>query len=597
MAAIHALPIEILTRIFLLGLPEGEYPDFPLIGVPGFELQVSHVCQHWRQIALRTPHLWSTIHLRTIPHMERAKQYLRRSTRALLNIMVDTCDAEEHIPGFLLFREEFMPVFAILIPYISRWRSLQIKVRDRQCKLGARQVLSTCGEAPRLEYLQLWHVETWETTERLFTQIGPPPVVIFDKSLPSLRHISLIGVNVPWVHSPFLEDLTSIEFGLHANDVRIPYNLWERMLVTSPHLEKLSLHYSGPKGSPETWSNGAAKLSYLHELVLEEMVPSTLVQILRRICIPHLAILRLNLPSLDDGEDCTCFLEYLVSPPPPLPVIRDDVDDRRDRILANTNKEKGKARVHKHAPRPIFRELETLVLIGLECTAESFGQFLRVSQTVKHLEFDGAKLSDGLFEEFMRVHSVEEDDEPVRREGSEETGSSSSGDEGSRESSVSSDSGSSTTTESASTTPASPGPEFVSSEIVLPELITVRVSGLSSEQLRAFIEFRRAHGCPVRRWRVSELMRDEVLERVAEEMEKAGDDERIVWEEDEGEEEEDDYVYEDEDDGVEEKQEDDVQDVGVTAAVPGVSSNEEVGGEDEPEEYSEDEDDEDDEEE
>ncbi|KAF7795352.1 hypothetical protein EIP86_006509 [Pleurotus ostreatoroseus] len=608
MAAIHTLPIEILSRIFLLGLPDGEYPEFPPSAAPPFEVLVSHVCQHWRAVALRIPHLWAIVHLRTVPHIDRARQYLVRSGRVPLHILVDTCDMDEHVPGFLLFRDEFLPVFALLTPHIDRWRSMQCKVRDRQCKLGARQVLSTCGPAVNLEFLQLWHVETWETSERLFTQIGPPPVVVFNKSLPSLRHISLIGVNLPWTHAPFLEDLISIDFGLHAHDVRMPYHLWERMLATSPNLDKLALHYSGPKGTAADWPNTAVRLPSMRELVLEEMVPATLLQLMPRLCMPHLKVLRLNLPSLEDGEDCTAFLEYLVDPPPPLPLVG-----------AEDTKGKGKARADaKDARGPVFRELDTLALDALECSAESFARFLVASPTIRHLSIDGRKLGKGLFEELMRVYdasgpgpvavpvpdkradagssasvsmstgsstpddresSADEDVLEDRRLASvRESGSSkastSSGREGSSDSSDSTSGSASLSASTALTTPSlhssesrSPMPPSASlAEIVLPQLQTVRVSGVDPAALVAYVRFRRAHGRPVRRWRVGVLMRCPELEELAaeidEERRRTGledwdeEGERLIWEDEEEEEEEEEsgseeYDGEDGDEGEE----------------------------------------------
>ena len=573
MAAIHALPIEILSRIFILGQPEGEYPEFPPIGPPPFEILVSHVCQHWRQVALRTPHLWSTVHMRTVPHVERAKQYLRRSGLLPLDIMVDTCDQEEHIKDFLLFRDEFMPVFSILTPYIDRWRSIQIKVRDRQCKLGARQVLSTCGPARNLEFLQLWHVETWETVDRLFTQIGPPPVVVFDKSLPALKHIKLIGVNLPWVHSPFLEDLTSVDFGLHADDVRIPYNLWERMMATSPHLERLSLHYSGPRWGDGHWPNTCIKLLELQELNLEEMPTAITLALFARLHTPNISTLRLTLPSLDDGEDSSALLDFCTNPPPLLPLIPEDEEEVK-------GKGKGKAK-EKESKRegPIFRTLDTLHIGALECSAQSFGAFLAKHSTVRHLTLECGRMSSDLFDELMALHSTSSKPAPASgsssssaRQSAEpehpaahspeserrgERGSAHGSREGSAESS---DAGSSV--RSASTALTTPNVEYaqlpsttasssaVPQQVVLPLLESLKISGIPSETLCAFIRFRREHGCPVQRWRVSESMKSAELEELV----KMGDMEKLTWEEDEEEEEDEsvagadeEYAYEDDD--------------------------------------------------
>ena len=248
MAPIHALPVELLTRIFQIGVDSEPIPDDRDHSALSFEVSISHVCRHWRQVSLHTPLLWTTVHFRTKAHMLRGNVYLARNARLPIDIYVDTCseDANTHRKD-LLFREEFIPVFNIVLPHIDRWRELHLKVADLDCKLSARRVLSTCGSAPALRTLQLWHVQNWQTPERLFTAIGPPPVVVFAGELPSLQHIVLQGVNLPWMSSPFLRNLTSIEYALHSDDVRMPFHLRRKMLASSPNLERLSLHYSGPR--------------------------------------------------------------------------------------------------------------------------------------------------------------------------------------------------------------------------------------------------------------------------------------------------------------------------------------------------------------
>ncbi|KAI0087063.1 hypothetical protein BDY19DRAFT_894061, partial [Irpex rosettiformis] len=381
MSPIFTLPVELLSRVFALGMPEGEYPDFPPSDEVPFELLVSHTCRHWRNVALRTHQLWTIIHFRLVSHIERASIYLTRSHNHLVDILVDTCAAEEHVPGVTLFRQEFLPIFNTVTPYIHRWRSLTLKVRDRECKIGARSVLSTCGGAPYLEYLQLWHIENWDSAERLFTQIGPPPVVVFNKSLPRLKHIVLIGVNVPWNQSPFLEDLSTVEFALHSEDVRIPYDIWANMLATSPNLYKLSLHYSGPRSATDGWPTDVVKLPGLRELVLTDLDCSYILQLMERITMPGVTKLRLELHDRD--QDFSQLLEYFAAPPVP--------------AAADTT-ESGEPE-QPEVRGPAFPVLETLVVAALDCSKENFAAFLKATPSIRHLELSGGKMSDGLFQQ------------------------------------------------------------------------------------------------------------------------------------------------------------------------------------------------------
>ena len=61
----NLLPNEVLGRIFiLLALDYGpvKFPMKTNSDIPP-QLVVSHVCSHWRRVALRTPELWSNTHL------------------------------------------------------------------------------------------------------------------------------------------------------------------------------------------------------------------------------------------------------------------------------------------------------------------------------------------------------------------------------------------------------------------------------------------------------------------------------------------------------------------------------------------------------
>ena len=59
MSPIHNLPVELLSRVFMLGMPGGVYPEFPPNDQVPFEILVSHVCRHWRSVLLYTSGFWS----------------------------------------------------------------------------------------------------------------------------------------------------------------------------------------------------------------------------------------------------------------------------------------------------------------------------------------------------------------------------------------------------------------------------------------------------------------------------------------------------------------------------------------------------------
>ncbi|KAH9920448.1 uncharacterized protein B0H18DRAFT_881075, partial [Fomitopsis serialis] len=319
MASIYSLPVELLARIFVLGaadpIQDVASPAAPIPRDPPFEVLASHVCAHWRDVALRTPHLWTSIALTQVSHVPRARAYVARSARLPFHILFDTSAEADYVPSHSIFRDEFLPAFEPLKPHIARWASLILRVRDIHCKRHARTVLSTVGPAPQLRALELWHIEDWGNVERLWGHVGPPPVVVFNGALPALTRLSLIGVNIQWSEaaSPFLRALTELELGVHSDDVRIPFDRWLDVLARSPALERLSLHYSGPRLAAAPWRlpDGPVHLPRLRDLKLADLDVSYACALLRTFVAPAVRRLHLELGFMDSPQDYTPLVDML----------------------------------------------------------------------------------------------------------------------------------------------------------------------------------------------------------------------------------------------------------------------------------------------
>ncbi|KAF6757597.1 hypothetical protein DFP72DRAFT_239888 [Ephemerocybe angulata] len=426
---IHSLPVELLTRIFALGAgfdylyeespfllkPNQDYYSPP----PSFQLLVSHVCHRWRQVALRTPSLWTTVHLREPVHLARARAYLDRcSTSAayLLDILVDTVAPEEHIPGVTLCLEEIVEVFDLIIPHVQHWRSFHLKVRSNECKLQARRYLSTCGPAPSLETLQLYHFEDYSTSQDLWIATYRPPVVVFNNSVPKLRNVSLIGVNLPWLKSPYLMNLQKLELALHPDNIRPPYDSWDRMLRLSPQLQSLYLHYSGPRlesGEPSSaWTPTKEKiaLDMLSDLRFTDLDPDYLCGVVERLYLPSARKMSWDLPE----QDFTPFIELLsrkterhpseasgssgevsstagptkrrskIAISSLLSGSDPEVLDESDGVLVRLPRPD----VLFEGPLPHLGRLETLAIAALECSLLSWQTLLQSMDGLKRLEVD-----------------------------------------------------------------------------------------------------------------------------------------------------------------------------------------------------------------
>lgn len=443
---IHSLPVELLSRIFSLGAGfEYPYEDSPFLLKPNqdtypppplFQLLVSHVCQQWRYIVLRTPALWATLHLREPVHVLRARAYLERCSRSstyLLDILVDTVASEDHIPGVTLCRKEIEEVFKLIIPHVRHWRSFHLKIRDNECKLQARHYLSTCGPAPCLETLQLYHFEDYGTSQNLYLATYRPPVVVFDNNLPKLRNVSLIGVNLPWQKSPYLANLHQLELALHPDSIRPPYNCWERMLRLSPELKSLYLHYSGPRlGSGESKSDWPVikekiALDMLSELKLTDLDPDYLCEMAGQLYLPNAQKMSWDLPEQDFSSfielltqraDSITIAEYTVPPRRPSKIaISSLVLDSEAELTDGVVGKKSQADAIFAGPLPYLSRLTTLVITALECSLSSWQSLLLSLDGLKHLEVDFRRVGHMFWKVF--AGTVEVDESGVVRQGSE----------------------------------------------------------------------------------------------------------------------------------------------------------------------------------
>ncbi|KDQ25914.1 hypothetical protein PLEOSDRAFT_1094155 [Pleurotus ostreatus PC15] len=461
LSPIHRLPVELISRIFVEGVrldyPYAQSPflfkpnqpmyreDDPSIRSPDFQLLVSHICRHWRGIALNTACLWTTIHFSSPKHLSRAREYIRRclpptdakdrhkrSPIQLLDVMVDTVSPGECREGRDLCKDHFDDVFGIIIPHVELWRSFHLKVRDDACKALARKHLSNATGGSHLETLQLYHFEAFSNAQDLFIATYRPPVIVFHNKLPKLRNVSLIGVNLNWSDSNFLHSLDHLQLALHADKIRPPFTPFAAMLRDSPQLKTLSLHYSGPKnsdGDPDhNWSPAidTIPLPNLTELTLVDLDPGYLCAIIEHLIAPSLSELTLELPQPDDEypeRDYTSFIDLInsspsslvvdgtppattASPHPPQilptppatnlpsslppshsPSASHVSSDQRAPVISNPNPPSPVRIIHLR-PIPNLSNLKRLAILALDCDLESWRSMLRALPGLQTLEVD-----------------------------------------------------------------------------------------------------------------------------------------------------------------------------------------------------------------
>ncbi|KAG9314915.1 hypothetical protein JVU11DRAFT_4023 [Chiua virens] len=142
---ISKLPSDVLSIIFEESrclLNEWPGPRRPL----PIEVQLSHVCSRWRQVALSTPSLWTTIRV-PILHKEIAvRTYFQRCQQ---------CPLDVHIGPMFSDKRSMDLIASLLIPRISQFRELILDTMDRQELFTLLGLLANVA-APHLRRLTIW---------------------------------------------------------------------------------------------------------------------------------------------------------------------------------------------------------------------------------------------------------------------------------------------------------------------------------------------------------------------------------------------------------------------------------------------------------
>lgn len=326
-----------------------------------FQVLVSHVCRHFREVAIESPSLWTYITFGEAPPFDRQKVWIQRSKGLPLEIHIDCTltqfphgDGDDHsdasslseapillnsegIPHITLphtdsndhesqseiedFEEEplllsvehLTEILGIVIPHVDRWRKLELGVTRYEYMHKALSLMAECPAAPMLEELELFHYDDCEEYEKFQPDDLKAPFVLFNGIAPKLTHVSLWGVHLSWDESPFLSGLVKFELSYHAKNVRPSWETFAKILQDSPELRTLSLLLSGPGGEPSDWpTDQVIEVPSLSTLVICYHEPEYIESLMKQLYLPNVKDLTLD---YDEG-DYTEFAHQLASSQP-----------------------------------------------------------------------------------------------------------------------------------------------------------------------------------------------------------------------------------------------------------------------------------------
>jgi hypothetical protein len=303
LAPISSLPTEVIFTIFsILRVPVAASPLTPPTlsdkpdNLPWF--RISHVCRHWREIALNQPLFWNQLYFNNFSSAGAAG---------------------------ILARAKMAPLY-LEARVLGRWNDAQFSAFQTEIRMHTSHIShldigadffhfsnvveGLVSPAPILEYLSL----ACEGFPTVATSSGVSiPDTLFDGTTPRLSCLKLRKCDISW-KSPFLKGLRYLEIRYPSASGRPSLSDWLDALDEMPQLEMLSLDGASPIALPSSPPSGIKRtitLPSLSVLVFSASARDCGLA-LAHLILPALTRLRLEARSaLQDGSDVQEVLPHV----------------------------------------------------------------------------------------------------------------------------------------------------------------------------------------------------------------------------------------------------------------------------------------------
>ena len=290
-APISSLPTEIIATIFstlrLFTAPivngKSDYLAW---------LHVTHVCHHWREIALNNPIFWSHIDFNKIP-LAVAAEMLVRAKMAPLNLEAWATNHYQDNAWFIGFTK-------VLQSHVTNLCHLKITPGTVFLR---RALKGLSSPAPTLESLSL--TDDFATPSR--TTISQ---TLFGGIAPRLFSLELHRCNISW-KSPLLKGLRYLQIHAPSRHVRPSLADWLDALDQMPQLKNLVLYYASPIAPPIPLDvKRTVTLPFLTDLDIAASAGECSLA-LSHFVLPVLTQLRIEAKSVLGGRDVLKLLPYV----------------------------------------------------------------------------------------------------------------------------------------------------------------------------------------------------------------------------------------------------------------------------------------------
>lgn len=199
-----------------------------------FALSVSHVCRHFRRIALDTPLLWSTI---TNEHsLEGVKTYLARTKMSPLTIALNEGSEMLRNPQLRNARPSVSDILELTVPNCARWKEFRFRIFRAFDSLDQRALRSYENLIlPDLTRLVISAGQSFRSDD------DNDPMFFSTWHMPALQHISFINV-LPALPTAIALHLTSLSVTLQRwLKSSLLNRLLHLLLIRLPALQRLDL--------------------------------------------------------------------------------------------------------------------------------------------------------------------------------------------------------------------------------------------------------------------------------------------------------------------------------------------------------------------
>ncbi|KII84432.1 hypothetical protein PLICRDRAFT_365336 [Plicaturopsis crispa FD-325 SS-3] len=279
-SAIQRMPPEVLGEIFAFSLPAGRWIEPKIDEAP---LLLCRVCRRWRNIAISTPSLWSSISITVAEHHSKPQlpliqTWLSRSGHRPLSFSI-YAPANAEIAGAIL---------EVYMPHIARWSAVALELLNSESMPRI-----PYGGAVALDTLDIQFGDIFSSLIYV-AEVGGQLTNLFGRA-PPIRDMIIRGHPALWNYLIAVEWQRLEELEVESE---LSLSQYIHLLRRCPHLVECTFHVGDSTGSPLPPHNMITP----HLRHIEILSYSSLASLFDILTLPALESIILRFPTVPIEE-------------------------------------------------------------------------------------------------------------------------------------------------------------------------------------------------------------------------------------------------------------------------------------------------------